>query len=104
MSNTLALNTQDEIRRLIATGIFLLKLLFQIPPTEIHLAVLFPFDGEQIRVRLDSLVRRYSIVIFLVDLSSSFAANEQSGSSDRFLRQQAISLWHLLRTIGINFV
>lgn len=64
-SNALALNTQDEIRRLIATGIFLLKLLFQIPPTEIHLAVLFPFDSEQIRVRLVPFVRSFVVSRFL---------------------------------------
>ena len=53
MLNGLALNTQDEIRRLIATGIFLMKLLYQIPSTEKHVAVLFPFDSEQLHVRLD---------------------------------------------------
>ena len=45
-----ALNTRDEIQRLIATGIFLIELLYQVPSSERGL-LLFPFNSEQIRVR-----------------------------------------------------
>lgn len=46
----LALNIQNEIIRLIATGIILMKLFFQIPVEE-RKTYLVPFDHEYIRVR-----------------------------------------------------
>ncbi len=46
----LALNIRNEIIRLIATGIILMELFFQVPVSE-RKTYLIPFDRERIRVR-----------------------------------------------------
>ncbi len=46
----LALNIQEDIIRLIATGIILLELLLQVPVSARE-EYLVPFDSERIRVR-----------------------------------------------------
>jgi len=46
----LALNIQNEIIHLIATGIILIELLYQVPVSE-RKTFIVPFDHEQIRVR-----------------------------------------------------
>jgi hypothetical protein len=48
--NSFALNIQNEIIHLIATGIILIELFFQVPTSE-RKTLLVPFNREQIRVR-----------------------------------------------------
>ena len=68
-SHPLALNIQNEILRLIATGIILMKLFFQIPKDE-RGTYLVPFDHQSIRVK-QSIYLSHRICFFSLSRQSS---------------------------------
>lgn len=89
-SHRLALNIQNEILRLIATGIVLMKLFFQIPKDE-RGTYLVPFDHQSIRVR-QSICHSHWICFLLFfsrssnDIYHEFyrkISNEQSISTNK---------------------
>jgi hypothetical protein len=102
----LAFDIQEEILRLIATGIYFVMLLIQVPVIQRDV-LLFPFDAEQITVRINEPINnrlRSVRLCFIGDTSSATTGTfpKQCQSSDDLLRAETCPFIGLLFTIGIE--